>query len=190
MSPPFEGLAQRQLLHQPEAVLVGQPDVGDDHVRRPSRRHRSVERRERFAADRASRTDDAHLLQRGGENFQRVFPVLDEQHAEAPRAPKRSRSIAGFERRFRASPAGEMGTDGYGVPTPTVLSAATVSTVQLDQLPDERKPEPQAAVAAIGRRVLLAEALEHLGQEVGRNTQAGVADLQLERSSGSRRATP
>ena len=43
------------------------------------------------------------------------------------------------------------------------------AAVQLDQVLDDRQPQPEAAVAARGRGVRLAEALEHVRQELGRD---------------------
>ena len=48
------------------------------------------------------------------------------------------------------------------------------AAVQLDQLLDDRQAQPQAAVAAGGGGVGLAEAVEHVRQELGRDALAGV----------------
>ena len=52
--------------------------------------------------------------------------------------------------------------------------------MRLDQVPDEREPEPEAAVAARGTAFGLAEAFEHVRQEVRRDALAGVADREFD----------
>ena len=49
------------------------------------------------------------------------------------------------------------------------------AAVQLDDLPDEREAETEAAVAAARRGVGLAEAIEDVGQEIALDALAGVA---------------
>src|SRR6266511_2248143 len=49
------------------------------------------------------------------------------------------------------------------------------SAVQVHDVPRDREAEPEAAVQARGGRVRLAEAIEHRGQEVRVDADAGVA---------------
>ena len=61
------------------------------------------------------------------------------------------------------------------------------AAVQLDQALHQRQADAQAALVAGGRRIRLAEQLEHVRQERRRDAAAGVADL--EQRLARRRAT-
>ena len=67
-------------------------------------------------------------------------------------------------------------------------SAVTRPAHQLGEAPADREPEPRAAVPAGGRRVDLAERLEEPAHPVGRDADAGVADVDVidRRVSGAR----
>ncbi len=52
--------------------------------------------------------------------------------------------------------------------------------MQLDQVLDEGQPEPESAVRARAGAIALAEALEHVREEVRRDAVAGVGDDDLE----------
>ena len=63
----------------------------------------------------------------------------------------------------------------------------TGAAVQLDEVADDGEPEPEPAVRRVMVRVGLAEAVEDVGQELGRDALARVADL---RSRRGRRRPP
>jgi hypothetical protein len=46
--------------------------------------------------------------------------------------------------------------------------------MKLDEILDDRQPEPEAAIPARGRRIGLAESIEHAGQEFRLDAEAGV----------------
>ena len=80
------------------------------------------------------------------------------------------------------------GARGRGEPDdevrPLVLPVAVRldrSVVQLDEMADDREPEPDTAVRACRRAVGLAKALEDVREEFGRDADAGVADAEAQR---------
>ena len=64
-------------------------------------------------------------------------------------------------------------------PSPS-LSASHAPAVQLDQVAHDGETEPEAAVRARGAAVGLAEALEHVRQELGRDAAARIGDAQFQ----------
>jgi hypothetical protein len=56
--------------------------------------------------------------------------------------------------------------------------------MQFRNVPGDRQAEPQATVLACEARVALAEPVEHVGQELRRNPDAGVAHGELDLSAG------
>ena len=67
-------------------------------------------------------------------------------------------------------------------PTPS-LWAAIVAAVLLDQVAGDGQAKAEAAVIPGRAAVGLPEAIEDVGQEVGRDADAGIANLDLERAA-------
>src|SRR5207248_6790276 len=69
---------------------------------------------------------------------------------------------------------------------PRVVLGANGAAVQLDEMPDDGEPEPQASVRPRGAGSALTEALEYVWQEVGGDAGAVVAHRDRHAVGGSR----
>src|SRR5688500_10776750 len=78
-------------------------------------------------------------------------------------------------RRFGRANAGEA-DDERRAATFALAGCFDRTAMQLDEVPHEREPQAQAAVGARQRAVLLTEAIEHVGHELGTNADAGIGD--------------
>ena len=73
------------------------------------------------------------------------------------------------------SAAGSRTVNSLPLPGPSLV-ATTLPAVHLDELLDDRQPDPQAPLGAGERAVPLGEELEHLRQLLGRDADAPVLD--------------
>ena len=64
------------------------------------------------------------------------------------------------------------------------------AVVRFDEVTDDRQPEPEAAMPALGADVLLAERLEDVRQELPRDAAALVGDRELQVRLGLQQAGP
>ena len=118
-----------------------------------------------------------------------VALVVDDEHPEAAQLGRRLERRRAAVRAGSPTPSAQRQLRTRNVaplPSPSLVRR-DLAAVQLDEVAHDREAEAEAAVRARGAAVGLAEALEHVRQEVGRDARAGVGDRDLERCAGALR---
>ncbi len=151
-------------------------------LRRTSGRHAAIAA-SASAADSTARDVGAAALEDRADETARVGLVVDDEHPHAlERGLGLERRVAvdrcglavffGGDRRYRNA------DDEGRAKTCAAAGRVDRAAVQLDEVADDRESEPEAAVLARAGRVLLAEAIEDVRQELGLDADPGIADDQ------------
>ena len=148
---------------------------------------KSRERLQRLG-DRAGRSDLAPgRPQDLRHQIARVPLVLDEQDPDAAERPLlaldgRARCLSRSHRASASTPRATSGQphDEAGAEARARALRRDRAAVKLDQVAGDREPDPEPALRARRRAVGLAEAVEDVGEELGRHARARVADLDRE----------